>query len=299
MSSDKIMNEADIQNCDRSKKVKQKIAFAIFRILSFVVVAILLLILGFIVKNGIGVISWEFLTTAPQDGMTKGGIYPAIVGTLYLVLGSVVFSFPLGVASGIYMNEYARNGHVIRFIRIMTNNLSGVPSVVFGIFGMALFVIWFGWGDSLLAGSLTLGLLILPIIIRTTEEALKSIDNSYREGSRALGASKLQTIRKVILPMAFPNILTGLVLSIGRVAGETAPILFTAAAFYLPQLPHSVFDQVMALPYHLYVIAVSGENLEATRPMAYGTALVLIAIVLVLNLISNVIRRYFERKNKI
>ncbi|MEG1615410.1 MAG: phosphate ABC transporter permease PstA [Bacteroidales bacterium] len=293
------MNEADIQNCDRSKKVKQKIAFAIFRILSFVVVAILLLILGFIVKNGIGVISWEFLTTAPQDGMTKGGIYPAIVGTLYLVLGSVVFSFPLGVASGIYMNEYARNAHVIRFIRIMTNNLSGVPSVVFGIFGMALFVIWFGWGDSLLAGSLTLGLLILPIIIRTTEEALKSIDNSYREGSRALGASKLQTIRKVILPMAFPNILTGLVLSIGRVAGETAPILFTAAAFYLPQLPHSVFDQVMALPYHLYVIAVSGENLEATRPMAYGTALVLIAIVLVLNLISNVIRRYFERKNKI
>ena len=292
------MNEKDIRSVDKRKRFIQGSWFFLFRLLSFLVVGILLFILGFIVRNGAGVISWEFLTRPPEDGMTAGGIFPAIVGTVYLVIGSMLFSFPLGVASGIYMNEYAHNGRIIRFIRIMTNNLSGVPSVVFGIFGMALFVIWFGWGDSLLAGSLTLGLLILPVIIRTTEESLRSIDNSYREGSRALGASKLQTIWKVILPMAFPNILTGLILAVGRVAGETAPILFTAAAFYLPQLPHSVMDQVMALPYHLYVIAVSGEDLEATRPMAYGTALVLIVLVLILNLISNVIRRHYERKNK-
>lgn len=281
---------------EKRKRLSQRIMFMIFRILSWTVVLILLAILGFIIKNGAGVLSWEFLTEAPTDGMTKGGIYPAIIGTLYLVAGSMLFSLPLGILSGIYMNEYARNGRLIRFIRVMTNNLSGVPSVVFGIFGLALFVNWFGWGDSLLAGSLTLGLLILPVIIRVTEESLKSIDNSYREGSRALGASKLQTISRVILPMAFPNILTGVILAVGRVAGETAPILFTAAAFYLPTLPHSVFDQVMALPYHLYVIAVSGTDLEATRPMAYGTALVLILIVLILNLLANVARRYFERK---
>lgn len=240
-------------------------------------------------------LSWDFLTKSPEDGMTKGGIFPAIVGTLYLVIGSSLFSFPIGIMSGIYMNEYAKNGWVVKLIRIMTNNLSSVPSVVFGLFGMALFVNFFGFGDSLIAGSLTLGLLSLPLIIRTTEEALKSIDKSYREGSLALGATKLQTIRKVILPMAFPNIITGLILSIGRVSGETAPILFTCAAYFLPNLPHSVFDQVMALPYHLYVIATSGTNMEATRPMAYGTALVLVLIVLALNLIANVVRKHFSK----
>lgn len=240
-------------------------------------------------------LSWDFLTKAPEDGMTKGGIFPAIVGTLYLVIGSSLFSFPIGIMSGIYMNEYAKNGWIVKLIRIMTNNLSSVPSVVFGLFGMALFVNFFGFGDSLIAGSLTLGLLSLPLIIRTTEEALKSIDKSYREGSLALGATKLQTIRKVILPMAFPNIITGLILSIGRVSGETAPILFTCAAYFLPNLPHSIFDQVMALPYHLYVIATSGTNMEATRPMAYGTALVLVLIVLALNLIANVVRKHFSK----
>lgn len=240
-------------------------------------------------------LSWDFLTKSPEDGMTKGGIFPAIVGTLYLVIGSSLFSFPIGIMSGIYMNEYAKNGWIVKLIRIMTNNLSSVPSVVFGLFGMALFVNFFGFGDSLIAGSLTLGLLSLPLIIRTTEEALKSIDKSYREGSLALGATKLQTIRKVILPMAFPNIITGLILSIGRVSGETAPILFTCAAYFLPNLPHSIFDQVMALPYHLYVIATSGTNMEATRPMAYGTALVLVLIVLVLNLIANVVRKHFSK----
>ncbi|MDH6353881.1 phosphate transport system permease protein [Dysgonomonas sp. PH5-45] len=281
-----------------NKKTKQKIAFIIFRILGLLVVGILFWILGFILYNGIGAISWDFLTTAPKEGMTAGGIFPAIVGTLYLIAGSVIFAFPIGVMSAIYMNEYAGNGWIVRFIRIMTNNLGSIPSIVFGLFGMALFVNTLGFGDSILAGSCTLGLLVLPLIIRTTEEALKAIPDSYRTGSLALGASKLQTIRRVILPMAFPNVITGLILSIGRVSGETAPILFTVAAYFLPKLPNSIFDQVMALPYHLYVIATSGTDIEASRPIAYGTALVLIAIVLLMNLLATALRRYFGRKVK-
>lgn len=280
------------------KKAKQKIAFTLFRILSLLVVGILFWILGFIIYRGIGVISWEFLTEAPAEGMTAGGIFPAIVGTLCLIAGSILFAFPIGVMSGIYINEYAGDGWLVKFIRIMTNNLGSIPSIVFGLFGMALFVNTFGFGDSIIAGSFTLGLLILPLIIRTTEEALKAIPNSYRTGSLALGASKLQTIAKVTLPMAFPNIITGLILSIGRVSGETAPILFTVAAYFLPKLPHSIFDQVMALPYHLYVIATSGTDIEAARPVAYGTALVLIIIVLLMNILANVLRRYFGKKVK-
>lgn len=180
----------------------------------------------------------------------------------------------------------------------MINNLSGVPSIVFGLFGMTLFVNMFGFGDSILAGSLTLGLLILPLIIRTTEEALKAIPNDYRNASFALGATKLQTIGRIILPMAFPNIITGLILAIGRVSGETAPILFTCAAYFLPQLPTSIFSQVMALPYHLYVIATSGTDLEATRPLAYGTALVLIVIVLIVNLSANLLRKKLSNSKK-
>ena len=285
-------------NVDTKKRTSQKVAFGIFTLLSYLVVVILFLILGFIIIQGGKVISWDFLTEAPADGMTAGGIFPAIVGTLYLVLGSSLISFPIGIMSGIYMNEYATNGKIIRFIRIMTNNLSGVPSVVFGLFGMSLFVVTLGWGDSIIAGSFTLALMSLPLFIRTTEEALKSIDDSFRHGSLALGATKLQTIRRVVLPMAFPNIITGLILSIGRVSGETAPILFTVAAYFLPQLPGSIFDQCMALPYHLYVISTSGTDIEASRGMAYGTALVLIAIVLIVNLLANALRGYFARKVK-
>ena len=267
-------------NIDLKKRTSQKFAFGFFTLLSYLVVAILFVILGFIIIKGGSVISWDFLTKAPEEGMTKGGIFPAIVGTFYLIVGSSIISFPIGIMSGIYMNEYATNGKVVRFIRIMTNNLSGVPSVVFGLFGMSLFVNALGWGDSIIAGSFTLALMSLPLIIRTTEEALKSIDDSFRHGSLALGATKLQTIRRVVLPMDFPNIITGLILSVGRVSGETAPILFTVAAYFLPQLPGSIFDQCMALPYHLYVISTSGTDIEASRGMAYGTALVLIAIVL-------------------
>lgn len=281
-----------------NKKTTQKIAFLTLRALGLLVIGILLWILGFIVYNGAGVISWEFLTTAPEEGMTAGGIFPAIVGTLCLIVGSMIFAFPLGVMSAIYTSEYAGNGKIVKFIRVMTNNLSSIPSIVFGLFGMALFVNTLGFGDSILAGSMTLGLLVLPVIIRTTEEALKAVPQSYRSGSLALGASKLQTISKVILPAAFPNITTGLILSIGRVSGETAPILFTVAAYFLPKLPSGIFDQVMALPYHLYVIATSGTDIEASRPIAYGTALVLILIVLGMNLLATWMRRHLEKKTK-
>ena len=283
---------------DRRKRRTQGVAFWIFRLMSLAVVAILLWILGFLVVKGIGVVNWEFLTSMPEDGMTQGGILPAIVGTLCLVVGSMVFAFPIGVMSGIYINEYAPNNWLVKFIRVMTNNLSSIPSIVFGLFGMALFVNTLGFGDSILAGSLTLGLLVLPVVIRTTEEALKAIDNSYRNASLALGATKLQTIRKVILPMAFPNIITGLILSVGRVSGETAPILFTVAAYFLPKLPTSIFDQVMALPYHLCVLATSGTDIQAARPMADGTALVLILIVLLINLLANGLRAWFGKKVK-
>ena len=282
----------------RRKKLSEQAAFWLFRLMSIAVVGVLFWMLGFIIVKGIGVISWEFLTGMPRDGMTTGGILPSIVGTLCLTLGSIVIAFPLGILSGIYISEYTRDNWLVKLIRIMTNNLSGVPSIVFGLFGMALFVNTLGFGDSIIAGSFTLALLVLPIVIRTTEEALRRIDDSYRLGSLALGATKLQTIRRVLLPMAMPNIITGLILSVGRVSGETAPILFTAVAYFLPKLPSSIFDQVMALPYHLYVIATSGTDLEATRPMAYGTALVLIAIVLVINLAANGLRRYFNKKVK-
>jgi phosphate transport system permease protein len=275
----------------RTRALKQALAFGLFRVLSFTVVAVLLVILAYVVVQGIGVINWEFLTSMPTDGMTKGGIYPAIVGTFCLVAGSMLFAAPVGVLSAIYINEYAKDSFFKRFTKLMTDNLAGIPSIVFGLFGMSFFVNTLGFGDSILAGSLTLGLLTLPVVIRTTEEALKSIDGSFRLGSYALGATKLQTIRRVVLPMAFPNIITGLILSVGRVSGETAPILFTVAAYFLPKLPGGIFDQVMALPYHLYVLTTSGTDVEGSRPMAYGTALVLIMIVLLVNIVANVLRR--------
>jgi phosphate transport system permease protein len=280
------------------KQKNQTIIFWLFRLISLMLVLILFVILGFIIIKGAGAISWDFLTKMPEDGMTKGGILPAIVGTLCLIAGSMIFAFPVGVLSGIYMNEYLKETFLKRFIRTMTNNLAGIPSIVFGLFGMAFFVNTLKFGDSILAGSLTLGLMVLPVIIRTTEEALKSVDDSLRIGSYALGATRLQTIRKVVLPVAFPNIITGLILSIGRVSGETAPILFTVAAYFLPKLPTSIFDQVMALPYHLYVLTTSGTNMEESRPMAYGTAMVLILIVLLLNLLANFIRKRSAKRTK-
>ncbi len=280
------------------KQIKEQIAFWILRVLSYSILVVLFIVLGFIISKGIGVISWDFITKMPSEGMTKGGIYPAIIGTLLLIAGSMIVAFPIGVMSGIYMNEYVKEGFFKRFVNVMTNNLAGIPSIVFGLFGMEFFVNQLKWGDSIIAGSFTLGLLALPVVIRTTEEALKSIPNSFREASLALGASKMQTIHRVILPMSAPNIITGLILSMSRVSGETAPILFTVAAYFLPKLPTSIFDKVMALPYHLYVLATSGTNIEESRPMAYGTAMVLVLMVLFLNLLANMLRKYLGKQVK-
>lgn len=280
------------------KRRSQKIAFGIFSFTSYSVVALLFVILAFIVVKGIGAISWEFISAMPKNGMTEGGIFPAIIGTLCLVLASMIFAFPVGVLAAIYMNEYVKQGWPKKIIKQMTNNLAGVPSIVFGLFGMSLFVNKLGFGDSILAGGLTLGLLVLPVIIRTTEEALKAVDDTFRQASLALGASKWETTSKIVFPIAFPNIITGMILSIGRVSGETAPILFTVAAYFLPKLPTSIFDQAMALPYHLYVISTSGTNIEASRSMAYGTALILIIIVLISNLLANALRKYYGKKVK-
>ncbi|OQA50092.1 MAG: Phosphate transport system permease protein PstA [Bacteroidetes bacterium ADurb.Bin302] len=282
----------------KSKILKQNIVFAFFRVMALLVVAFLAWILVFLIVKGSGVLSIDFITSFPTDGMTSGGIFPAIIGTISLMIGSMIFAMPVGVLAGIYMNEYSGNGFFVRLIRILTDNLSSVPSIIFGLFGMALFVNKLNFGDSILAGSLTLGLLVLPIVIRTTEEALKAIEMSYREASLALGATRWQTIQKVVLPMAMPNIITGLVLSVGRVSGETAPILFTAAAYFLPKLPQSIFEPVMALPYHLYVLATSGTDIESARPIAYGTALVLIILVALINLTAALLRRYFSKKLK-
>ncbi|MBL0064125.1 MAG: phosphate ABC transporter permease PstA [Bacteroidetes bacterium] len=281
-----------------TKQAKENIAFWTFRILSILVLGILFWILEFIFVRGWHMLNWDFLTKMPEDGMTKGGIYPAIIGTLCLVTGSMLFAFPIGVLAGIYIHEYTNESKFKRFMKLMTNNLAGIPSIVFGLFGMSLFVKTLNFGDSILAGSLTLGLLALPVVIRVTEEALLAVNDSFRDGSYALGATKLQTIRKVVLPIAMPNIITGLILSIGRVSGETAPILFTVAAYFLPKLPTSIFDQVMALPYHLYVISTSGTKVEESRDMAYGTALVLVLFVLILNLLANALRRYLGNKVK-
>ncbi len=285
-------------NVAKYKRRNQKIAFGIFTGISYAIVALLFVILAFIVVKGIGVISWEFISEMPQNGMTEGGIFPAIVGTLCLVFASMIFAFPVGVLAAIYMNEYVKNGMPKKIIKQMTNNLAGVPSIVFGLFGMSLFVNKLGFGDSILAGGLTLGLLVLPVVIRTTEESLKAVDDTFRQASLGLGASKWETTSKIVFPIAFPNIITGLILSIGRVSGETAPILFTVAAYFLPKLPTSIFDQVMALPYHLYVIATSGTNIEASRAMAYGTALILIIIVLISNVLANALRKYYGKKVK-
>jgi len=270
----------------RRRNVIQTIVFAIFRSATAVNGIALAIIVYFMVSNGWRAITWAFLTEAPRDSMTKGGILPCIVGTLGLSIGALIVAFPIGVTSAIYLNEYARPGRVLRLIRLGINNLAGVPSVVFGLFGLAFFVIYLKMGVSLLAGALTLGAMTLPVIIGGSEESLKAVPDTYREASLALGATKLQTIFRVVLPTALPGILTGGILGISRAAGETAPIMFTAAVFFSPHLPSSVFDEIMALPYHIYVLATAGTEIEATRPLQYGTALVLIALVLGLNLVA-------------
>lgn len=270
--------------------------FGLFRLAVLINGLALLIILAFLLVNGVGAIDWTFLSEAPRDSMTKGGILPCIWGTFLLSFGAMIVAFPWGVASAIYLHEYAHAGLAVRVIRMGINNLAGVPSVVFGLFGLAFFVTWLKLGVSILAGVLTLGALILPVIIGTAEEALRAVPTTYREASLALGATKWQTIYRVILPAAFPGMLTGSILGISRAAGETAAIMFTAAVFFTPHMPSSILDPVMALPYHIYVLATAGTEIEATRPLQYGTALVLIALVFGMNLIAIIYRARLQKK---
>ena len=280
-------------------KTSEKIAFALLSLAALTVVGFVLIILGYIIYNGYNAISIEFLTEMPRDMMTQGGIYPAIVGTLLLIIGSMSVALPMGIMTAIYLTEYAENNLITWPIEMAISNLAGTPSVVFGLFGLALFVKYFGFGPSILSASLTLSLLILPVIVRSSEEALLAVPNEYRESSLALGISKWQTIRHVVIPSAIPGMVTGSILSIGRVAGETAPILLTGAAYFLPKLPESIYSQFMALPYHLFVLATAGTNVAKTRSIQYGTALVLLIIVLILNTIAVLIRRHYRKKLKI
>jgi len=280
------------------KKIFQFLGFFVLRVCMYFVLAVLLLFLYDIGKKGGGAISWEFLTEAPRRGMTEGGIFPAIIGTFLVTLVTSVLAVPLGMFAAIYLNEYAKQTRLTRIIRLSIRNLSGVPSIVYGLFGVILFVNILRFGTSILSAGLTLGLLTLPWTITASEEALKTIPNSYREGALALGATKWQSIRTNVLPYAVPGMLTGTVLGLARAAGETAPIMFTGAAFYLPYLPKSLGDQFMALPYHLYIMATQHHAITQVRPLAYGTALVLIVLVLGMNMVAVVIRYRLRRKRR-
>ncbi|MFH1449299.1 MAG: phosphate ABC transporter permease PstA [bacterium] len=279
-----------------SPQITQKISFFLLFLSALLAITPVVLILLVIFKNGVGAISWEFLTTAPNNGMRGGGILPAIVGTFCLVIGAVILAVPIGVASAIYLNEYAKKGYLTRLIRLAIINLSGVPSVVYGLFGLGLFVIFLKFGASILAGSLTLAIMNLPVIITATFEALTNVPTSFRQVSLSLGATKWQTIYHLILPRATPGILTGVILEISRAAGETAPILFTVAAFYLPHLPTSIFDQVMALPMHLYVISTQVPNIGLDVRCA--TALVLLTVVFGVNLAAIIIRAKLRKRQR-
>lgn len=280
----------------RNRRMAETGMFIIFRGAAAINGIALLIIVSFLLFQGWRAVNIEFLTAFPRDSMTKGGIFPCIVGTALLSLGAMIVAFPWGVASAIYLHEYARPGPFLRIVRMGINNLAGVPSVIFGLFGLAFFVTWCKLGVSVLSGALTLAALILPVIIGTAEESLRNVPSTYREASLALGATKWQTIYRVVLPAALPGMLTGSILGISRAAGETAAIMFTAAVFFTRHLPESIFDPVMALPYHVYVLATAGTQIEATRPLQYGTALVLIALVFCMNLVAIIYRAYLQRR---
>ena len=274
----------------------QRVGFALLGLTALVVVLPTLLVVGTIVARGIGAVDWEFLTAMPRDGMKAGGIFPAIVGTLILTLGTALAAIPVGVGGAVYLSEYARDTWLTRAIRLAIINLAGIPSVVYGLFGLGLFVLFLQFGTSILAGSLTLAIMTLPVIISAAEEALRAVPVEFRTVSASLGGTRWQGIRYIVLPQALPGIITGVILGLLRAAGETAPVLFTVAAFFLPRLPQSPFDQTMTLPYHLYVTStqVPGMPLE----IQYGTALVLLALVLSMNVLATVIRSYYRRRRQ-
>lgn len=271
-----------------SARITQSLGFMLLRLITFLTVLPILGLVGYIIVKGSPAMSWEFLSAMPSNGMRAGGIMPAIVGTLYLTLGTALFSVPLGVAAGIYIAEYAGDNRTTRLIRIAIINLAGIPSVVYGLFGLGLFVLFLKFGTSILSASLTLSIMTLPIIISTTEEALRGVPNSFRVVSTSLGASRWQTVWRITLPQALPGIITGIILGLERAAGETAPILFTGATFFLPMLPHSPLDATMALPYHIFVISTQIPGMPIQ--IQYGTVLVLLIFVLGMNIVATIIR---------
>jgi phosphate transport system permease protein len=279
-----------------SRQRSQKVAMWLISGTAVVVILPILLVVGYVIVQGIGAISWEFLTQPPRNGMTEGGIFPALLGTVMLTVGTAVAALPIAIGAAIYLAEYAGDNRLTRAIRLAIVNLAGIPSIVYGLFGLGMFVLFLQFGTSIIAGSLTLGLMTLPVVISTAEEAILAVPREFRVVSLSLGASRWQTIRHQVLPHALPGIITGVILGLGRAAGETAPILFTVAAFYLPELPRSVFDQTMALPYHLYVIAtqVPGMPLQ----IQYGTALVLLFIVLSFTMVATLIRTVMRRRRE-
>lgn len=273
-----------------------KCCYGLMRVVTYLVVFAVGYIIFDIIWKGLPAINWEFLSSAPRKSGAEGGIYPAIIGTFYLVAGTIAIALPLGMGSAIYLSEYAGHSRFTEMTRLAIITLAGVPSIVYGLFGLGLFVLFFNFGASILAGSLTLACMILPTIIVASEEALHAVPQAYREASLALGATKWHTIKTNVLPYSLSGMITGSILGIGRAAGETAPILLTVAAFFLPKLPKSVFDQVMALPYHLYILATQHPEAEKVRPLQYGTALVLLLLVLGLSLIAILLRMHFRKK---
>lgn len=279
-----------------TRQQTHRVAVVAITVVAAVVIIPIFLVIAFIVINGISAISWEFLAQPPRQGMTQGGILPAILGTVLLTTGTAIAAIPLGIAAAVYLAEYAGNNRLTHAIRLAIVNLAGIPSIVYGLFGLGAFVLFLNFGTSILAGSLTLGLMTLPVVISTAEEAILAVPQEFRVVSLSLGATRWQTIRRQVLPHALPGILTGVILGLGRAAGETAPILFTVAAFYLPELPRTVFDQTMALPYHLYVISTQVPGMPLN--IQYGTALVLLLIVLSLTLVATVIRTLMRRRRE-
>lgn len=278
----------------KNKQIIEKIAFSVLGFVTILIVLPVAFILAIVIIRGLPAINFEFLLSMPREGMREGGIFPAIIGTVYLALGTALFSLPLGIFAAIYLNEYAKKNWLTRVIEIAIINLAGVPSIVYGLFGLGLFVTFLQFGASIMAGSLTLSIMTLPVIITSTREALNAVPNAFREVSFSLGASRWQTVRHTVLPNAIPGILTGTILGLSRAAGETAPILFTVAAFYLPSLPRTIFDQAMALPYHIYVLSTQVPNVS--EKMQYGAVLVLVGMVFILNIIASYIRAKFRKK---
>lgn len=282
----------------KKRKIISFLGLNLLGISLLISISFIIILIFIIFKNGFKVLSWEFFTQPPKEFMTKGGIFPAIIGTFYLTFLSIIVASPIGILTGIFLTEHSKDNWFLSFVKIAIGTLAGIPSIIFGLFGLAIFVVFFKFGVSILSGGLTLAIMILPTIIKTTEEAIKAVPYSFREAAYAMGAKKSETILKVVIPVAFPSILTGIIVSIGRAAGETAPILFTATTFFSRTLPKSIFDETMALPYHIYALMTEGTSSKIQTPIAYGTALVLLLLVFVMNGLAIFIRYKMRRGKK-